>query len=329
MTKPSLLWVLALAGCLDPGDPGNLVPKTVVEDPDLPRIAIPGTLLHAEAFGDPAAPIVMALHGGPGGDYRGLLPLRALADEGYRVVFWDQRGTGLSQRHDASTYADLDAYLEDLRLVVDHYTVTPKQPLVFVGHSWGAMYLTWFINQHGDYDGRVRGAVLSEPGAFTKKQLEGFLERLFASIELTSERLNDAAWTRQFMSPADHARADYLAGLLQFRGAPSERQDPRVPFPMWRVGAVVGAELPRVGMEKGFDWTTHLAAFTPKVLFLRGDLNTAATLEHQQELAASYPNAEIVTMANIGHQMLWERPDEYLAHTRAYFEQIGFAGVAR
>ena len=99
-----LLLPIALAGCLDPDEPGNLVPKTVDEDPALPRIEVAGTLLHAEAFGDPTAPTVMVLHGGPGGDYRSLLPLRALADDGYRVVFWDQRGAGLSQRHDASTY---------------------------------------------------------------------------------------------------------------------------------------------------------------------------------------------------------------------------------
>ena len=98
-----VLAMLALgAGCLDPGEPGNLVPRTVTEDPTLPQIPINGTRLHAEAFGDPAAPTVIALHGGPGGDYRGMLDLRALADDGYHVVFWDNRGAGLSQRHDAS-----------------------------------------------------------------------------------------------------------------------------------------------------------------------------------------------------------------------------------
>src|SRR5262245_28214126 len=98
MTRRWLCAAIALCGCLDPGEPGSLVPRTVAEDPRPPRIEVAGTLLHAEAFGDPAAPMVMALHGGPGNDYRGMLPLKALADDGYRVVFWDQRGAGLSQR---------------------------------------------------------------------------------------------------------------------------------------------------------------------------------------------------------------------------------------
>ena len=73
-----------LAGaCLDPALPGNLVPATVEDDPALPRIEVNGTILHAEAFGDPRAPMIVVLHGGPGGDYRAFLPYRVLADDGY------------------------------------------------------------------------------------------------------------------------------------------------------------------------------------------------------------------------------------------------------
>ena len=176
--RPAALVIAALAAALaacgdllDPDEPGNLVPATVDEDPSLPSIQIAGTLFHSEAFGDPADPMVMVIHGGPGADYRGLLPLQALAADGYYVVFWDQRGAGLSQRHNASTYS-FDLYLEDLRLVLEHYSSAPDQPVVFIGHSWGAMYATWFVNEYGDYGGRIRGAILSEPGAFTKAQLD-------------------------------------------------------------------------------------------------------------------------------------------------------------
>ena len=42
--------LLAATGCLDPNEPGNLVPKTVAQDPGQPHIAVNGTLLHAEAY---------------------------------------------------------------------------------------------------------------------------------------------------------------------------------------------------------------------------------------------------------------------------------------
>ena len=327
MTRHALLLLAFTMGCLDPGQPGNLVPKTVVEDPTLPRIEVNGTLLHAEAFGDLGRPTIVALHGGPGSDHRGMLPLRALTDDGYRVVFWDQRGAGLSQRHDSDVYT-YARYLEDLRLVIETMA-SPGQPLVFIGHSWGAMYATWFINEHGDYRGRVKGAILSEPGAFTKRQLDAFVDRIEGSVAFTAEQLNDATWSGQFLSPDDHARADYQRMLFVMNGAPSEARDPKKPLPFWRGGAVVNAALLKLTEKEPFDWTTRLKAFAPKVLFLRGDLNEAISLEHQQELAASYASAEIVTIPNVGHEMIWERPEDYLAHARAYLRGIGFTGVTR
>lgn len=327
LTYALSLAMLAAPGCLDPGEPGNLVPKTVVEDPSLPQLRVNGALFHTESFGNPHAPTVMVLHGGPGADYRDLLPLQALADDGYRVVFWDQRGAGLSQRFDADTYT-VAGYMEDLRQFVDA-AIAPDQPFVFIGHSWGGIYATGFINDHGDVNGRLRGAILSEPGGFTTKQLQAFVDRLFGGLDLTGEQVNDATWATQFMSPADHARADYLQALLVLRGAPAEHRDPHHPPPFWRFGAVVGQALPKLALEgAGIDFTTHLSAFRHKVLFLRGDRNEAATLASQQELAGCYPDAEVVTMPETGHEMVWERPDEYLAHVRAYFAQIGFAANA-
>jgi proline iminopeptidase len=322
----ALLPALALAaGCLDPDDPGNLVPKTVTEDPTLLQVQINGAHLHAETFGSQNGPTVVVLHGGPGEDYRSMLNLQALANDGYRVVFWDQRGSGLSERFDFDTY-NWAVYLEDLRQVVDQMT-TPGQPFVFIGHSWGAMYATWFINVYGDYGGRLRGAILSDPGAFTKPQLDAFMKKFIGSVDLTGEQFNDALWVGTFMSPDDQARADYLRMLMAMRGVPAEHQDPSHLPPRWREGAVVSAALLKLA-EEGFDFTTHLQSFEHKVLFLRGDLDTALPLEQQQELASSYADADIITIPGVGHEMIWDAPTEYLAHTRDYFNAIGFTGVA-
>jgi pimeloyl-ACP methyl ester carboxylesterase len=185
------------------------------------------------------------------------------------------------------------------------------------------MYATAFINEYGDYDGRIKGAIYTEPGAFTDEQLDAFMKRLQASMSLVGEQFNDALWAGQFLSPADHERADYQYGLFEMRGPPSEHRDPENPQPFWRTGAAVNKRMLAIAKE-GFDWTTHLDAYPHKVLFLRGDLNEAATLAHQQELAAEYPNATLETIDNVGHKVIWERTDDYLTHARAYLREIGF-----
>jgi proline iminopeptidase len=71
--------------------------RTVADDSSLPSAVIDGVKLHVRTFGDPSRPAVVVVHGGPGNDSRYLLPLSALADR-YHVVFYDQRGSGLSER---------------------------------------------------------------------------------------------------------------------------------------------------------------------------------------------------------------------------------------
>jgi proline iminopeptidase len=319
---------LGATACMDPDAPGNLVPATVEDDPSLPRIEVNGTILHAEAFGNPSAPMIMILHGGPGGDYRSLLPYRVLAGDGYYVVLWDHRGSGLSKRHPGSSYS-FDLYLEDLRQVIEHFSSSSTQPIVFVGHSWGAMYATWFINEHGDYGGRIAGAVLSEPGAFTSGGLKDYLARQMPPWDFTSEELNDLAWSDQFMSPSDHARADFRQAIAVLAGAPKEHNDPNNPAPFWRKGAVVNARLLKIGLDQGFDWTTRLGQFPHKVLFLRGELNETMPLAHQQELASHYASSEVITVLGAGHEAIWEKQADFLAHIRAYLAEIGVAPVLR
>src|SRR5690606_39141172 len=61
-----------------------------------------------------------------------------LAARGFRVVAWDQRGHGDSERAALSSW---DADLRDALAVMD--SVTPE-PMVVVGHSKGGTLMTMF-----------------------------------------------------------------------------------------------------------------------------------------------------------------------------------------
>lgn len=176
-TSISLLFILCSCEQLNMNDSGNLVPKTVTEDSTIPSLEINGTLLHVEDFGNPHSNVVIFLHGGPGGDCNDFTPYRALADSGYCVVQWDQRGTGLSERLNTSEIGT-EMYLEDLRQIIDYYAPSPNQKVVLFGHSWGGMYATFFIDSYGDYNGKIAGAILSEVGGFTSEGILDYLDRI-------------------------------------------------------------------------------------------------------------------------------------------------------
>jgi len=311
----SAIAAFAFAACT--GDYSDLVPKTVDEDPALPSLELSGTRFHLETFGTPGNPVVIVLHGGPGVDYRSLLTLSALADDGFFVVFWDQRGTGLSRRHPCE---ELTAgnYLRDLEAIVDRFARSPSDRVSFVGHSWGAMYATWYTNEHPE---RVASLVLAEPGAFTRAELDDYMGKFMGSADLTSERFNDAAFLARVITPDDHARADFDVALNSTIIDEPLGLDPDHPEPFWRFGALLSGCLPDTAGN--FDWTTNLSRYTSDALFIHGELNRVHTPEHQQSLAAHYPRAEVVTIPGVGHDMFSAAPAATFALVRAHLLGLG------
>ena len=144
------------------------VPPTVADDPSLPSVRVGGVKLHARAFGDPSSPTVVVVHGGPGNDFRYLLPLAALADR-YQVVFYDQRGSGLSERLPDERLT-LEGLYAELDGVVDLFG--RGRPVRLVGHSWGAMLASGYAARHPE---KLSHLVLAEPGMLSREDARRFL----------------------------------------------------------------------------------------------------------------------------------------------------------
>lgn len=316
------LAVMAIGGCdtLDPSEPGNLVPRTVAEDASIPAIEMNGSRFHLETFGDPANPVIVFLHGGPGGDYRSLLRLGerrngySLADE-YFLVFWDQRGAGLSTRHDKALLT-IDQYTNDLNTLVDRYSAGRK--VLLIGESWGGMFATQYINE---YPQRVAGAVLIEPGPLDGTTMERLKDDMF-DIDLQSEWLNDWAWGSQFFSPDDHARMDYERMLGSRDAQPRFHESVTDKSPSWRMGAAVNRYLQEDGQDENgvanYDFTTNLAAYTTPVLFIAGSLSEVLGESLQREQVLHYPSASLQVVNGAGHDVAWVKTAEVLTHIRPY-----------
>ncbi len=309
---------------MDPSAPGNLVPPTVAEDASLPAIEMNGSRFHLETFGNPANPVIVFLHGGPGGDYRSLLRLGerrngyTLADE-YFLVYWDQRGAGLSTRHNSDVLT-VDVYVNDLNTLVDRYS--PGRPVFLIGESWGGMFATRYIN---DYPERVAGAVLIEPGPLDGATYERLRADLF-DLDYGSEWLNDWAWSNQFLSPDDHARMDYERMLGVRDGQPRFHQSTVDPAPTWRLGAAASRYITEDGQDDNgvfnYDFTTNLTAYTTPVLFIAGSWSEVLGESLQQEQVLRYRSASLQVVADAGHDVAWVKAAEVLTLTRTYLDAL-------
>lgn len=283
-------------------DEGNLVPLTVEKDGSLPAININGSMFHAETFGNPADKMLVILHGGPGSDYRYLLNCKEFANQGYYVVFYDQRGSGLSKRHDKKEYS-IQLMIDDLQAVIAHYRISPSQKIFLLGHSWGAILAAAYINQ---YPSAIRGVVLGEPGGFKWQDIKDYVNRA-RDFRFTSEALNDALYPDQFITGKEneHAILDYKLGLLGATDAAKDNPTGNgAVLPFWRAGAVVNKALFDIGEREEPDWTTNLQQFTTKVLFAYSENNKAYGQAHAQRVSTAFPNVQLERIDEAGHDFI-------------------------
>lgn len=315
--------MLLTYGCSDLADPtvpGALVPRTVDEDLSLPSFPVNGTLLHVQTFGQPTDPIIVMIHGGPGGDYRSLLEARSFSSDGFFVIFYDQRGTGLSRREEAGQFDDVQIMIDDLDALISSFRQSPDQKVFLIGHSWGAMLATGYIDQ---YPGKIDGVILAEPGGFTWPQTEEYLSKS-NHINLFSEALNDAVFPEQiFIGRDEHEIWDYKATFFfSFENAPGNVIGNAGPYPFWRSGAISAETMIGYAESVGFDFTTHIHQYDTRVLFLYSERNTAYGADWAQTVGNVYPNIEYHLIPGCGHEMFYFGWDELYPVALTYLNEM-------
>ena len=117
------------------------VRATITDDTSLPRLRGADVMLHGRIIGPEDAPLTIVLHGGPGNDHRSLLGLEKLTDS-HRILFYDQRGAGLSERV-TPEQLDIAHHLADLDqlalscIIVVAMTCVWKKNLPSSAKKWG------------------------------------------------------------------------------------------------------------------------------------------------------------------------------------------------
>lgn len=308
-------------------EPPPPFPRTTEYDETLPALSVNGIRLHLEVHGRPEAPTVIVIHGGPGLDYRYLLPLRALADE-YQVVFYDQRGSGLSPRVPEAEIS-LQRFVDDLDAIGRSFS--KAAPIRLIGHSWGAMLAAAYLHQHAE---RVSHAVLAEPGFLTPELGTRFLAELerrtvFSGAALAAT-LRAATGALRLHASDDDARLDFFfTEMSRFQGpAPlsgyfCDRELSRGRTESWRIGARAMTTLLEAATDEEdrviLDLSAGPRAFPREVLLITGSCNEIIGPDVQRQHQRLFRNARLEVIEGAGHTMFGERPHESLRLIRDYF----------
>jgi len=125
------------------------------------RIAYQRLPAKAVAGASSGAPIVF-LHGGPGGYVHSSIvrTLSPLAERGHDLYFYDQVGSGLSDRLASPRDYSFLGHVADLHEIVSRRIAPDGGRVILIGHSYGGFVAAEYLALHPD---RVERLVLSSP----------------------------------------------------------------------------------------------------------------------------------------------------------------------
>ena len=307
MLRKKYFYLLALiyflfAGCAKNTEtPANLVPPTADQDQTLPQIKIHvaghDRSIHLQTFGDSANPPVFILPGGPGADFKLLLPLKALADT-YYVIMWDSRGAGLSER---VTKEELSLESFDKEIAQVKAAMAPDKKVTLIGHSFGGTVMAHYTANHPE---NVQRLILIEPG------------KLDLSLKGESDGGNisyldgqDFFWQNELLTSKDHAAADYKALEVLPKSSRHWTCDNSIiqNYPMWRFGAYhyYMVQKNSYRLPGDYNWAKGIENFTGSITIIAGTCGALSSNFQKETNLKTLSKATLVSIQDAGHISLF------------------------
>jgi len=175
-----------------------------------------GHQLYYAEFGDLRAPAVVVLHGGPGSSSN-LAMLEWFDLRRWRVILYDQRGSGKSLPTGSLEHNTTTHLVDDIELLRQHLAISTW---TVVGGSWGAYLAIVYATR---YAARIRHLVLRGTFLPTRLQLDWFFQQLQALVpqawDSLTETMNDSE-----KAAVLHTLADRLLGDDQEQIADAARR---------------------------------------------------------------------------------------------------------
>jgi pimeloyl-ACP methyl ester carboxylesterase len=310
---------------------------SLVEQPSEERVVVAtdGVRLHVEVD-EPSAgglaedgrvrPTVVMSHGFCLTSECWVFQRRYLRWAGYRVVVWDHRGHGRSDRGDVASYT-IAQLGEDLVRVID--AVAPEGPLVLVGHSMGGMTTMALGTLYPDL---VRDRVVAfgaistsaggmplASGRFAAATGRLLIDRLGPGVAGVFE--NRPELLRNILS-ANSELAEFLVERYSF-ASPVPRSVVKLAARM-----LLGTNLTVLSSFTPafdeYDQAAGLVAFEGcETLVFNGEQDLVTPPEHSEAIVRALPGAQHVIVRDAGHVIMLEHPDLLNQQLDALIERAG------
>ena len=271
------------------------------------EIEVDGYKVVAYSFGN-GSETVFCLNGGPGLPCDYLREAHScLIDKGYRVVAFDQLGTGASDRPTDASLWTIGRYVEETETVRKALGLGKVHML---GHSWGG----WLAIDYAlTYPENLRTLILEDTVA-DMPHLISELERLRAALGPET-----VAMMQKHEAQGTYDHPEYMAAvtILNYRHVCRLQEWPapvRRSLDDWNMGPYTTMQGPNeflyIGNLKDWNRIPDLPRMTVPTLITVGEhdeLTPACALR----MKLAIPNAELKVFTSASHMPFYENPGDY------------------
>jgi proline iminopeptidase len=272
------------------------------------------TQLSYQAMGT-GQPIVF-LHGS-GGSHRYFLPfMQPLADD-HHLLFYDQRGTGMSSSKIDLKAISIDQFVEDLEALRVAFGF---EKISLIGHSWGAIIALFYAFKYQAYLDKL---ILVDPvpvaNSFLVEQNQTLQQR-FQRLSPEEQQTFTSVCAGSSAKPSVEARKECLhidATLRFFDPAKAFTMDNTVDKNTAKNRATIQSLLMTSFTRRQAEIDPQLKTLRVPTLIVHGDFDPIpiGSSEYiQQRIATS----QLVFIKQSGHFPFVEQPEQFLAALRVF-----------
>jgi proline iminopeptidase len=281
-------------------------------------IEVPGGRVWYSRVGTGEKTPLIVLHGGPGNTHDPLQSTLHVLGDDRPVIFYDQLGSGNSDRPTDLSLWKTERFVEELACV---RKALQLDEVHILGHSWGTMLAAAYL-----IDSKPAGvqSVIFSSSCLSAQRWKEDADRLIAQLPKDVQQtiaLHEAQGTTDSQEYQDAMKEYYDRHVCLLDPLPTVIKESRpkgnkdVYMTMWGP-----SEFCPTGNLKTFDYTPHLHEINIPSLFVCGRYDEA-TPEATDYYRSLVPDAELHVFENSSHMGYLEETEEYVQVIRRFLQQ--------
>jgi len=270
---------------------------------------------------DRTKPLLLFLHGGPGSRSCSMIPGFSLLGTERPVIFYDQLGSGNSDRPTDTTLWKIERFIDE----IDHVRTKLKlKELHILGHSCGSTFLIEYMVAKKPKG--VKSVIFSSPMLSTPDWIEDAKFLLSQMPIHLQDTINKYEALRNYTAPAYLAATDSLyARHLSRKSWPSipniecenvPELNEQIYNYMWGP-----TEFTATGTLIDFDRTDDLDKIEEPILFVTGEYDEALP-ERIYEYQKLTKNASVEIIDDAAHKTMIDQPEKLKEAIERFLEKV-------